>query len=159
MSVFLLIGLQNDFLSPQGALLDRRVKDVDKLVFSISELLSWIRCTPSTSLIWVQADYLSSNSAQEILRGKLTPEMIQSGTHSGQRSICIPGSFGHCIFESIAAFMQPSDSLISKKWYSAFKETGRWKLSTVIVYISAESLVGTACVRRRWTLWTSVSAM
>ncbi len=134
MKAFLFIDLQNEFLSPQGALQNRCVKDVNQLTESISALVSWIRMQPSAIPIWVQADYSTSRSMPPSCdrKGKMSPTDIQRGTHTGQRRMCIPGSFGHGMYEPIADVIRPTDVVISKQWYSSFKETALQSIIFII---------------------------
>ena len=132
----LIIDLQNDFVSPSGVLKDKHIP--------IAELLSHLgsACAVFKAHRWpivtIRSEYLdaqiNSDSQNPVrylsrppgdkYRDVPTNDEHLSGTHTGKRKFCAPGSEGAAFPAAVQELVtEHSDTTITKKWFSAFTDT------------------------------------
>ncbi|KAK2809085.1 hypothetical protein FQN50_004138 [Emmonsiellopsis sp. PD_5] len=142
MKALVLIDLQNEFLDPSKkrfAILDT---SRDSLLKNITRLVPEFRAQKGDDgkenlVIWIRSEYSNSDpdpSLQPALEEEETdpsntpPPAVQdhflTGKHSGKTPCCAPGSYGAELHPAIQPLIdQERDIIITKSWFSSFKET------------------------------------
>lgn len=118
-----IIDVQNEFMSPNGNFpvpedcKQNLIKNLQTLVPQFRE--------SGGHVIWVRAIY--QNRTEEPLgmkeNTKGTDEWLMNATHVYHVPCCEAGTFGAEIDPEAWALADPRDTLVTKEWYSAFKET------------------------------------
>jgi len=117
MSCLLLIDLQNEFISPGGKF---QVHDSCRIFLeNVGSVVNDFRSN-RYPIFWIRSEYGSSERSE---LGNDSDSFL-SGTHTGRNKCCEKGSFGAQFPEDIAALIDAdNDLIVTKTWYSAFKET------------------------------------
>ncbi|OAX81672.1 hypothetical protein ACJ72_03986 [Emergomyces africanus] len=150
MKALVLIDLQNEFLDGEKGRFTIPDSSKIPLLENIRNLMPAFRShgcsnagqlgeiqTPSDNLIiWVRAEYSGSKTTTSTVDEFSTDDEAQAGggdgnshfltgTHAGKTPCCSPGSHGSEFYPSITPLIDTTkDVILTKSWFSAFKETG-----------------------------------
>jgi nicotinamidase-related amidase len=125
----LIIDLQEDFISPNGAFMQSHVK-ANHIISNLSVILPHFR-DQNGIVVWIKSDYSKPELEPKYL---IRPEGEQfkniplnndflSGTHK-IFPLCVPGTDGEKFIPEIQTLLnEEHDLVICKKFYSAFTST------------------------------------
>ncbi|KAL2107892.1 hypothetical protein VUR80DRAFT_4519 [Thermomyces stellatus] len=119
-----IIDVQNEFLLPKGNF-PCPEESTKPLVENLSALIPKFRAAGGT-VIWVQAFYEDKTEAPAEMKEheKGTDEWLTNATHVHDTPCCKAGTFGSEIYPEFWEVADTSsDKVVSKGYYSAFKET------------------------------------
>ena len=119
----LLLDLQNEFLSPGGHF---PIHESSQTFLDGMHKLVYAFRSAGNPIFWVRSEYENTGTRPQGDDGDASN--ILSGTHIGRKPCCAKGSTGAEFPENIAALIsasspQSENVIITKTWYSAFKET------------------------------------
>ncbi|OCL09101.1 hypothetical protein AOQ84DRAFT_221225 [Glonium stellatum] len=132
----LIIDLQNDFVSPSGVLKDKHIP-IAELLTHLSSACAIFKAH-GWPIVAIRSEYLDtqikpdsqkpvrylSRPPGDKCRDVPTNDEHLSGTHTGKRKFCAPGSTGAAfpaaVQELVSAY---GDTIITEGWFSAFTET------------------------------------
>ncbi|KAF7312131.1 hypothetical protein MIND_00225500 [Mycena indigotica] len=137
-TALLLIDLQAEFLSHGGNFLISATSRLALLRNTAKVVRSFrVREEP---IIWVRSEYA--------LRSTQPLGNLLEGTHSGKKPCCAPNTEGAEFPVEVQALQAPDDVLLTKGWYSAFKETNLEELlrQRGITHLFIGGLLTNVCV-------------
>ena len=129
-STLVVIDLQNEFLS-DGGHFSITPSSKCALLRNLRNLVPDFR-TAKGKLVWVRSIYANTGTetpAPQHGQTELssTPGSAShprlSGTHNGKTQCCVAGSVNAEFHPDVAALITSEDTIVTKGWYSAFKET------------------------------------
>lgn len=122
-SCLVLVDLQNEFLSPSG---NFPIPDPSRLVANNLLLAEKFRAA-GRPVFWIRAEYQGDHGLEtRPASSPASPFNVLSGTHTGRTPCCEKDSLGARFPEEVASIIAAhpeSNIIITKTWYSAFKET------------------------------------
>ena len=115
----ILIDLQNEFLSPDG---NFPIPHTSELLENISQLVGHFRehCREAP-IVWVRAEYPPVH--EDPSSAPRSPFNVLTGRHTGRKPCCYAGTSGAEFSPQVKALISETDVVVTKTWYSAFKET------------------------------------
>lgn len=116
----LLVDLQNEFLSPEG---NFPILDDSRSCLANIEATARAFHRAGDTIYWIRAHY-HPNQVQTPAEDP--QEWILHGTHTSHKICCAPDTPGAEFPDSIASLIKetsPYSTVLTKSWYSAFKET------------------------------------
>ena len=127
-STLVVIDLQNEFLS-EGGHFSITSSSKHALLSNLHTLVPNFRAAKG-KLVWVRSIYANTGTETPAPHkndssspGSASHPRL-SGTHSGKTPCCVAGSVNAEFYPDVAALISPSeDTIVTKAWYSAFKET------------------------------------
>lgn len=131
MTALLLIDLQNDFLSLDGAMYhDNFLAKDPNLQGNIEAAISHLRSL-GCPIIWIRSEYPATESPllwpnrPHGLRyaSAPMPEEYLASSHRGKRIMCAPGSLGASLYPSFEKVRSDEDAVFEKQYFSAFSNT------------------------------------
>lgn len=114
MECLIVIDMQNEFLLPSGNFPNNHVHN-DTLIKNVVEVIDKFRHNHNP-IIFVKSIYKENHDNNNL-------DKFVIGTHCGKTPCCIQDSDGAKIHSDILATMQEGDILLTKNWFSAFKDT------------------------------------
>lgn len=150
----LIVDLQQDFTSPEGPFKETFVR-IDHLIDNLREILPKFRAE-NGRVIWIKSDYSEPHPDVKYLprpQGKRYENIpmndsILSGTHRSF-PLCIPGENGEKFVDEVYSFLidNEKDSIVTKKYYSAFTDTNLNDLLKDMDEVHICGLTSNTCVR------------
>lgn len=115
-----LIDLQNEFLSSEGNFpIHEHCRPFLAHLRSVIDCF----CISGDPIYWVRSEYSAAADTVSRNSESFEPDSFFSGTHTGRKGCCEKESFGAQFPEEVATLIKDSHTIITKTWYSAFKET------------------------------------
>ena len=115
----ILIDLQNEFLAPEG---NFPVDKPQELLDNIRQLVAAFRISHESSpIFWIRAEYPPVHGEPDSAPG--SQFNVLTGKHTGRKACCYAGTSGVEFPEVVMTMITDADMVITKTWYSAFKET------------------------------------
>lgn len=119
------IDMQQEFFTPAGMFKNKHLKS-DPLTTNLSSLIPHFReHSPAAPIIWIRSVYpnLPSPPGAPPSDQKERLYSVLERTHNGKRKCCVEGSPLLDFLPEINGLIHPADRVLTKNWYSAFKET------------------------------------
>jgi nicotinamidase-related amidase len=111
MEVLIIIDMQNEFLDDSGSFSKNHIPN--------DELISRV--------IYTTQQFTARSKPVIFVKGEYTPcvtDELRRETHCSARPCCVPGTDAAAFHPKISELISPEHTVITKRWYSAFKDTG-----------------------------------
>jgi nicotinamidase-related amidase len=129
----LLVDLQNEFLSPSGKFPVH--SSCLPFLENLESVIHYFR-RAGDPIIWIRSEYTTTPLHSP--RDRIDPAAFLAGTHTGRKPCCERDSHGAEFPDRIAVLIDNNvDKVITKTWFSAFKET---TLATALAEIAVTDL-------------------
>ncbi|KAL8654963.1 MAG: hypothetical protein Q9226_003230 [Calogaya cf. arnoldii] len=132
-AALLLIDLQNDFLSPTGALSHANfLAENPNLQSNISAAISHFRAQ-NRPIIWIRSQYPRTKLPPiwpprplglRYANVPILDERLASSHYGHMNIMCAPGSYGAELYPDFEKLKEDDDAVFVKQYYSAFTHTG-----------------------------------
>ena len=114
MECLIVIDMQNEFLLPSGNFPNNHVPN-ETLIENVVTTIDKFR-NKHCQIIYVKSVYSCNNNYHNV-------DKFAVGTHCGKTPCCIQDSDGALMHSEILATIKEGDVLVTKNWFSAFKNT------------------------------------